>query len=1550
MKTSTKALLALISSSYSIGALSHESAWKIAYYRGLHAGSISENSSIPGAMIAVALSVNEIQTYLAKAGSSSDGIGLTVSCINSPKSVTVSGEEDLVNALQRLLDGNRIFARKLPVTVAYHSTQMEEASAEYLANLGILDGRIVDTAVSMISSVTGKMVAKKQLCQATYWVENMVSPVLFMEALQTLCSNSRVSLTKKLDGSHRKVAVVEHLIELGPHSALQHFVRETLKDHSRGQDIRYNSALIRGIPASKTILELLGQLHTLGVPVNLRQANDPEVVAKNFRIALTSLPEYPFNHSQSYWHESRISKSYRLRPQIHNELLGNPVQDWNPLDARWRNFLQTGDMPWVQDHKVNGITMYPAAGMLVMAIEAAHQIADPQDRVVGYNLRDVIFEQPLDISSNRGALETQISLRASKEAENRDNMWYDFIVFSFAADSWTENCHGAIQIQYKKVDATEDDPESLEDRERVAAYLRVWQSSIETCKRFVDPRHMYQFLRQSGVDYGPSFQAIKDLHCSIGSEAIADIDLFEFTHHSTGSQRHVIHPATLDAVTHLMFAALSKGGTEDMFANIPTAIKKLWVSNNGFHAADSYISVFAKITSETTRNVTASTFAFSKDIQNLRIIMEGLETSFIATASKSAETHLERSQVCCNIDTILDIEMLSPVKVLDWLNGVSEVSAREPVEFFQDLALLLQLYLQDLKHEIDSTSVVLCEPHFVRYLRWVDYQLDKHNCTELRDVPKSTREAVCARVKDQGAVGRLFVEVGDKLLSILKGDINVMQLLFESDLVENYYKEFFGPSKCVPKLEKYLDALGHKYPRMKILEVGAGTGAATAQVLNALSQQGEGGGEMGPLRCEKYDFTDISPSFFERARATFSHRRQQINFRIFNIEIDPEAQGYQKDSYDLVIAAGVLHATKCLATTVQNMRKVLKPGGKLLIHEPTMPTDIKTGFAFGLLPGWWLGTEADRTLSPALTIEAWNDLLKNNGFTGTDLVLKDFEDEQCHQISIIVSTAKELSGDPPVMPGTLIIADEGSALQTKLAERLKVKLEGAGQPVAQIVPLQTAVLLANLSTYLCVVLLELEQPFLQNLERTTYLALKALFTTTNHVFWINGGGGVNGSDPGFGMIDGFARTLRTEVNRLRMVTLALEEIKEVEDRTVETVIQVMTRSFTKISREKYEREYVEIMGMLHFKRMIKAKYLDSSISEQPESKQSKIKPLGECGSFRLNVSTPGYLDSLEYVADASSSGDLQPNQVEVEVKAIGLHRSDYLAATGKERSTVFGRECAGIVRRVGEGSDLRPGDRVSMYGTSVFRTSARSTRDLVAAIPDNLSFEQASVLPHAGLVASYVINEIIRLTEDDSILIHAGAGPIGQAAIKLSQQIGATVYTTANTDADRHLLTDVHQLPEGRILSDDPLLHQLNRATEGRGVNAVLGSLEGDGFADSWGCMASFGRFVQIKRADGRLPKEVTMSDVPSNLTFSIVDPGTILQARVTQRCRPLQEIVDTTAKALKARLHTFKASQVIKAFGQVNDVEGAERVVIRMDHDDEIAVSLRFCHRDNSL
>ena len=92
---------------------------------------------------------------------------------------------------------------------------------------------------------------------------------------------------------------------------------------------------------------------------------------------MTDLPEYPFDHSVSHWLESRISSRFRTHHQGKIDLLGKPVADWNPLEAKWRNNIRVSEMPWIEDHTINGALIYPGAGMLVMAIEAANQIADP---------------------------------------------------------------------------------------------------------------------------------------------------------------------------------------------------------------------------------------------------------------------------------------------------------------------------------------------------------------------------------------------------------------------------------------------------------------------------------------------------------------------------------------------------------------------------------------------------------------------------------------------------------------------------------------------------------------------------------------------------------------------------------------------------------------------------------------------------------------------------------------------------------------------------------------------------------------------------------------------------------------------------------------------------------------------------------------------------------------------------------------------------------------------------------------------------------------------
>jgi acyl transferase domain-containing protein len=303
-------------------------------------------------MLAVALPAEQIEPYFAKVRKEGQW-GPVVACYNSPQSITVSGIKSEIDELISLLTKANVFNRKLRVNVAYHSPQMTEVANEYLERLASLNQDERPRSVGMISSVTGEKCIASDLSSGSYWVENMVSSVQFSQAVDNLCKKSPKSVTKKLDRSHRSAVAVDYLLEIGPHGALKGPIREILKLHHRGADITYDSLLNRDTSAVDTVLQAVGRLHCVGYTVNLPAINGLNSgSSKSSPMVLTGLPEYQFNHSQRYWHESRITRDLKHNSHKYMELLGRQSLDWNPMTPRWRHFLRTEDMPWIEDHKV----------------------------------------------------------------------------------------------------------------------------------------------------------------------------------------------------------------------------------------------------------------------------------------------------------------------------------------------------------------------------------------------------------------------------------------------------------------------------------------------------------------------------------------------------------------------------------------------------------------------------------------------------------------------------------------------------------------------------------------------------------------------------------------------------------------------------------------------------------------------------------------------------------------------------------------------------------------------------------------------------------------------------------------------------------------------------------------------------------------------------------------------------------------------------------------------------------------------------------------------
>ncbi len=367
-----------IAAAYAVGALTIESAIMVAHYRGLLSSSVKDRTSVNGAMMAVGLSREDAEHQISGITSGK----LIVACVNSPSSVTVSGDLQAVNDLHARLAPDGVFARKLNVDVAYHSHHMQTIAADYAQRLRHLKTG-PPNGVRFHSSVTGD-VADNQDLGGEYWVKNMVSPVLFSDSLRNMCMDSSGPMKRR---KRALKTVVDALIEVGPHSALAGPIKQTLTAMDLKSQILYSSCLVRHRNATETVLDLASTLFVHGAAIDLKAVNLPN--GHPPPKVLTDLPPYPWNH-KTYWHESRLSLDHRFRQFPRHDLLGAPVDDFNVMEPRWRNFLRLSELPWLRDHQVQNSILYPAAGMIIMAVEAMRQkLGESLETVTGFKLREI---------------------------------------------------------------------------------------------------------------------------------------------------------------------------------------------------------------------------------------------------------------------------------------------------------------------------------------------------------------------------------------------------------------------------------------------------------------------------------------------------------------------------------------------------------------------------------------------------------------------------------------------------------------------------------------------------------------------------------------------------------------------------------------------------------------------------------------------------------------------------------------------------------------------------------------------------------------------------------------------------------------------------------------------------------------------------------------------------------------------------------------------------------------------------------------------------------
>ena len=324
-----------IAAACAAGYLTPEEAIKIAYFRGQAASNCQDNSKDPVGMLAVGLGPEAVQRYIFE---SKDPV--RIGCYNSPESVTLSGRVSELETIKNRLQQDHHFARMLLVDLAYHSPFMTEIAEQYedLLLKNCKSPLLSSEAVTMFSSVTGQRLNQK--CDATYWKDNMVSPVRFDQAVQVMVSEREAA---------------DFLIEIGPSGALAGPIGQIKAALTgQGSNFEYIAASKRGPDAVKALFDVSGRIFIAGGSVNMMEVNKDRDHAGSPAV-IVDLPNYRWNHSMKYWRESQASKDWRFKQFPQHDLLGSKVLGTSWQAPAFSKILRVEDVPWMADHKVSHI-------------------------------------------------------------------------------------------------------------------------------------------------------------------------------------------------------------------------------------------------------------------------------------------------------------------------------------------------------------------------------------------------------------------------------------------------------------------------------------------------------------------------------------------------------------------------------------------------------------------------------------------------------------------------------------------------------------------------------------------------------------------------------------------------------------------------------------------------------------------------------------------------------------------------------------------------------------------------------------------------------------------------------------------------------------------------------------------------------------------------------------------------------------------------------------------------------------------------------------------
>jgi phthiocerol/phenolphthiocerol synthesis type-I polyketide synthase C len=1277
-----------VAAAWAAGFLSLDHAIDVVIARSRH----QEATHGKGSMAALMLSEQEARAFLSTTGIEE----VDIAAINSSRSVTLSGPTAEIDRLVTAAAEARIGARKLDLNYPFHSALVDPVRGPLLRELDGLQQ--LPQRRPLVSTVLGDLVTDQRL-DADYWWRNVRQPVQFEAALNCLIKEgSRV------------------FVEIGPRPILSSYMRDVL----RQTDVR--GAIIETLTDSAS--EKSGDpIERAACKILLAGGKTKAEALFGPPPALTvSLPLYPWQHNQFKLEPSGHASTV-LSPALHSLLGRKPRSDC----TEWFSTVDPTLFPWLTDHKVGKICVFPATAMIEVVLEAGREAYG----TAALELTEFTIVSALTFEA-RASFDT--SVRFSEETgivefRSRRRLLPD--------EEWVPHARGVLR------------------RSPISAKMPRLQKSSGTT--LVPQSRVYAKALELGFDYGPQFQRCRHVEFPEPKCAVAVLS----RERPPGSETHVSDLTAFDAAFHALFAS-EDGGVADMPMTrmLPVAFGCTRIYAAGKTAA----------------RVVARTLRQSSTSIVLDIDLLDEEDNVVLSAERvrlrqaPAETEVDRASLLYKVNCWRDPSAFALAGV--HLHTASCASTEAPAASLSEALLLLEAGCLRASwnavrdgHASESEAGRASQPWrpflhsalvgqlMARGLAtYVNGAPSVEETCDLPDV-SSIVSTLLLRHPTMANEAASLARIDETLAGIISGN-SESDSLFSSQ----HRRELRNGSSQVSFLRQVV-----------LAEAEAALRRADRSRLLRLVVVGAHNAEIAERLCVTFPnleviITDPDANAIEQAEAALDAPNKRL--RLVPSDSLPQAV---TGPFDLAVVIDGLAELALNPAALPSLLQVLRPGAPILAGElpPSLYWDVVRG---NDLSWWRRSTSSEVPVSALLSGPEWTEELQAAGFVE---VSTELAGEGGHAgIILRATTAPRLEkAELPVSTAVSWLGDSGSegsilgAFKDHLHTRNLIAADGN-------TPSQQVVIAVDATTSdpgkLCDLLADLAALCRETAAAPRPLCVVMDFGSNAHVEPLDA--------PVWCSVVAALRVAQNEYSGLQLRCIGVAGGAGVAGQLERELISASP-----------ERE-VFFAGEDRWVFRIESASDERACDEQQPARSVSLTTsrIGHRAFLSWTATDRGAPKAGEVEIEVSASGvNFRDVMWHLHLLPEEALEDGYVGPKlGMECAGTIVRVGAGV-------ETLKPGDRVAAFASGAFASHVVVPAFAVMRLPHDMSSEAAATLPVAFLTAYYSLFHLSRLSRGQTILIHGAAGGVGLAAIQLALQCGAKVIATAGTEGKRALLRNI---------------------------------------------------------------------------------------------------------------------------------------------------------------